>query len=502
MLNLDHKQRTHFPSKFMRHTGGGMAIWAALSAPVMLGGAALSVDAARMYNMDQDLQAAADALSRAMAAELDQRSDSLSRAERAQNTLVSNDQKFGSGGASAVAVKSVRYLKAIPDADYQTAGPELETLEPSSARYVEVDVVPQSVSTIFPQGFVKSITSVSMSAKATAGFDQSVCGVAPVFICNPFEDDAQNSIYDAMEMADFRRRQIKFKFPGGNGQYGPGNFGYLDPWGGSSGASKLRDSVAVDTPSICMSKSAGVHLRPGNISSMRHGFNTRFDIYQGSMKSKKSDPAYAPAANVVKGYTPKKNDVCNIKLNDDAFGLPRDDCFERGDCTDSGGRMGNGNWDFVEYMRVNHNYMPVITIEDVTYSLNYYNKTSSPSRPPSRYALYRWEIDNFCIPGSLTYGSQSSTPEEGQPQCHAYGPSQSGVDRRIIHAAVLNCGAIEDAGEVMNGRTDALPVETFVKVFMTEPMGKGQDNILWGEIVGPVVQGQDSVSRDRVALNR
>lgn len=54
----------------------------------------------------------------------------------------------------------------------------------------------------------------------------------------------------------------------------------------------------------------------------------------------------------------------------------------------------------------------------------------------------------------------------------------------------------------MNGRTDPLPVETFVKVFLTEPMGNGQDNDIWGEIVGPVVQGRDSVSNDQIAVVR
>ena len=82
------------------------------------------------------------------------------------------------------------------------------------------------------------------------------------------------------------------------------------------------------------------------------------------------------------------------------------------------------------------------------------------------------------------------------------GPSTTVEDRRIIHAAVLNCGMIEDSGESMSGRTSPQPVETFVKVFLTEPMGKGKVNIIWGEIVGPVVQGDDAPSRDRVALTR
>ena len=48
-------------------------------------------------------------------------------------------------------------------------------------------------------------------------------------------------------------------------------------------------------------------------------------------------------------------------------------------------------------------------------------------------------------------------------------------------------------------RKDALPVETFVKVFLTEPMGKGQQNMILGEIVGPI-EGDDTEGRDQVAL--
>jgi Flp pilus assembly protein TadG len=479
-----------------------MAVWAAAAAPVLLGGAALSVDVSRLYNMDHELQSAADALARASAAELDQRSDSLERSARALSNLVTNHQKFGQGGKASVRIASVRYLTELPEKDYQDVPHSFVTTEPSKARFVEVNVAPETVSTMFPQGLVKSVSSVTLAAKSTAGFSQDVCGVAPVFICNPFEN-SDTTIYEAMETPAFRRQQIKLKTQGKNASHSPGNFGYLDPFQGNSGASKIKDAIAIDKPPVCMSKSAGVKLRPGNINSMAHAVNTRFDLYEGTFKGKRSDPAYAPAANVVKGYTATKNNVCKMTPNNAAIGMPRDTCFENENCSASNGRMGNGNWDFVEYMKVNHNYMPAITIEGVTYRLDYNQHKFYPSTPPSRYALYRWEIDNYCVPGALTYGTSSKTPEEGLPQCHATGPhSDPDIDRRIIHVAVLNCGAIESSGEPMNGRTGPVPVETFVKVFLTEPMAKGSDNTLWGEVVGPVVNGEDEVARDRVALSR
>jgi len=174
--------------------------------------------------------------------------------------------------------------------------------------------------------------------------------------------------------------------------------------------------------------------------------------------------------------------------------MPRDTAFYDD-------RFGNGDWDFVSYMRVNHNNLRRITIEGTAYRIDYKNNRYFPSTPPSRYELYRWEIENNCVPGKITYGN-TTTPEEGRPQCHTYGPSTTAEDRRIINVAVLNCGAIEDSEEGLDGRTGPLPVETFVKVFLTEPMGAGQDNTIYGEIVGPLIQGQDSAANDKVALAR
>jgi len=484
-----------FIKSFAKNTSGSVAIWAAVSTPVLIGGAALSVDASRLYNMDNDLQSASDALARAGAAELDQRSDSLQRAKRAVQNLVSNDQKFAKDGKGKVEIDTIRFLKSIPDNDYDAVRTSDVTYNPSEAKYVEIKVKPKDVATLFPTSLVKKMTDTTLNAKSVAGLDAAVCNVAPIFMCNPMEGKDE-TIYQAMETKEFRRRQMKLKTPGGsNAQYGPGNFGYVDIFGGqrNGGAKALSDAMAVDISPACMSKSTGVHLRPGNISSMRHGLNTRFDIYKGAFKNKRTDPRYAPAENVIKGYS-KGRKVCSESPDGNALVMPRDTAYENG-------RIGNGNWDFVEYMKINHNYMRQITLEGVTYRMDYRRHKLYPPTPPSRYAIYRWEIDTNCVPGEITYG-KANTPEEGIPQCHTYGPSTTVEDRRIINVAVLNCGKIEDSGERMNGRTGPLPVETFVKVFLTEPMGKGKNNIIYGEIVGPVVQGQDAAANDKVALAR
>lgn len=483
-----------------RGISGSVAVWAALSTPVVLAGATLSVDAARIYNVDAELQAAADSLSRAGAAELDQRGDAIPRSSGAILNLLSHDQKFARGDAN-IEIDTITYFDDIPADDYADIPEANRTNSSGAARYVEVSIKPRQVETIFPSSFIQKLTDTTLSAKAVAGMDQVVCGTAPVFICNPLEGET-TSIYEAMETKEFQRKQIKFKTPNNvSDPYGSGSFGWLDPFGGNSGTSKLADAVAIDISPACFSQSKGVVLRTGNIASMRHGVNTRFDIYSGSFKSKKNDPRYAPAANVVKGWAPKKsNKSCTEAPSTHALGLPRDDCHASETCSSS--RIGNGDWNFSLYMAVNHPGFTRIAIEDVTYRRNnrgYF----TPSAPPSRYAMYRWEIDNNCVPGAETYGNQAITAEEGLPQCHTSGASTTVEDRRIITAAVLNCGEIEaNSPNGMFRRKDELPVETFVKVFLTEPMGKGQQNVIYGEIIGPVVKGQDSEANDLVAVRR
>ena len=476
---------------------GAFAVWAALFAPVLISAAALSVDAARMYNLDQELQSAADALARAGAAELDQRSDSITRSDRAIANLVSNKQKFGVRGSGEVTAQTIRYLLDVPDNDYEDIPESMVTTDPKLARYVEVTVVPEDISTLFPRTVVQSVTDATLHSKSIAGTEEGVCGVAPLFICNPYEG-MSTSIYDALEDINYQRRLISFKTPNNvNDTYGPGNFGFLDPFDGQGGASAIGDAIAVDMPSVCFSKASGVDLRPGNIASLRVAFNTRFDLYSGSYNGKKNDAAYAPAKNVVKGYS---GNNCNQKEDSAAFALPEDDCFATDTCPYLSGRMGTGDWDIVQYFEINHNAPAAVSIEGTTYTFDYVNGTISPASIPSRYQIYRWEIDTDSIPGALTYGT-SSTPEEGIPQCHNSGASTASVDRRIVYAAVLNCTEVE-AEYGMNGSVDNLPVETFIKVFVTKPIEKGQDNTIWGEVVGTIIEGEDSVARARVSVTR
>jgi len=501
-----------FLKLFTAHNGGGAMIYVALTTPVMVGGAALSVDVARLHNLDQQLQSASDAYARAGAAELDGRSDSISRANRAIDSLVSNSQSYAESGDSTVSIASRRYLTGLPANGYDDIPMSLVTTNPNKARYVEVSVAPTRIKTIFPPKISRGLVSLDLDAKATAGFKFGVCGTAPVFVCNPYEGTGL-SLFQALEMDSERRRQIKFINPnGGNASFSAGSFGYLDPFGGNgngvTGASKIKDAIAIDSPPVCF-QSDGVYLRPGKIQSVADAFNVRFDIYKGrySKQQYTSDPAYAPAANVVKGYAKTgkgkgKNKSCSMQPHADALAMPRDTCFDTGTCGTLDGKMGDGNWDFLSYVEVNHNKAKNLNIGGTNYSFNYASRTVTPSTPPSRYDVYRWEIDTDCVPGAQTYGNgNTNTPEEGIPMCHSTGAYTGDIDRRIIHAAVLNCGALSTQYHLGGASTPPLPAEAFIEVFVTEPMGQHDDGNLYGEMVS-IVEGSSPVARDTIAMAR
>ncbi|MFC3080039.1 pilus assembly protein TadG-related protein [Phenylobacterium terrae] len=490
-------------SRLLRDERGGMALWAGLLAPVLVGFGALSVDVARMYNLDADLQTAADSLARAGAIELDGRSDAIARSTAAINNLVDNEQRLADAGAGEVQVANLRFLKGLPPSDDAPITAGYVTADSKEARYVEVNVAPTAITTVFPPSLVRGLVRSQLTAQAVGGRKSGMCGAAPLFICNPYEGTGQ-TLEVALESRAVRGRLVQLRAKGGgNAAYGPGNFGFLEPPGGR-GANELRDMMGQVSPDACYD-AAGVILRTGQISSVSQGLNTRFDLYDGNFSGKRNDPDYAPARNVTKGYTYTGNNACNASPESNpsrALGLPRDACFAAGSCPNMGGRMGDGNWDIVSYMRVNHRSPATATIGGVTYTFNYAAGTVSPSPRPTRYEVYRWEIDNARIPGEYTpSGSGAWTQEKGAPRCFS-GTVPSAPDRRIIPVAVLNCEALEAEYGLNGGSTPPLPAIGFAKVFLTEPMGSGSDDVIWGELVGMLQKGVDPWSTDQVEVRR
>ena len=523
--------RTFLTEKF-RHLHGDRSaialIYVTVTLPVLIGFALLAIDVGRLTTLHSTLQHGADALALAGGAELDRRPDAIVRSNRAISNLINGNRSLF--GTTAVTINSssvsTRYFAAIPgqglsgtDADPMPSGAGLSAASADdnmSARFIEVTVTPVGFNTIFPASFIGGFNTTTASATAVAGFDAAVCDFTPMFICNPYEDSTNTDIMEATELykhfdrvnypARIKRLINMKQTGGGSAQYFPGNFGFLVPPGASSpGAAELRNYVGMAVPPACFVAN-GVELRTGNIESVRFGFNTRFDQYDGPMNSNRNNPDFRPAENVRRGVANDKSNgqgsACNP--NEDAStahsGLPRDDCFASNSCPYMGGRMGDGVWDKTTYWSEAHNGASLpsaISGSDV-----------------SRYDVYTYELADMA---NRVQDDSNGTPlggEVGYPACYN-GPSgsiSSTPDRRIFHAAVLNCRALDTSveyGPIRGGSSNELPVVAFVKFFLTELVGGDKTNTsaadgdVWAEMVGIDMPGQaNSVARDIVQLYR
>ncbi len=443
---------------FAEASRGAVLAWLAILVPVLLGLGTLAVDLSRLFSLQTELQNAADALALAGAAELNGANTSITRSTNAINNLVVNNQHFGAGGPAQVAVSSIRFMATLPASDATAISNANLTTDPTAARYVEVQVTPVSMNFILP--FFTGVAQATTGARATAGLREALCQSTPMFICNPWEGTGTSLAQAAQDPTQLRRLIDLKAGGGGSAQYTAGNYGFLQvPIG--NGAVALETAVAQVSPTICASTQDGVSLRPGQVTSVDRGFNVRFDSYTGSMSSTRSDPNFRPARDVMT--------------------LPRDSCFATNSCSPlgaAGSRIGAGDWDFVAYMQANHSSISTATIGGVTYTINYGAHTFAPaSQRPSRYGVYRWEIDTNHIPNA------------GVPTRYTGGVLNDTPDRRLLYVAVLNCNALSAQGLMGGGNSGPpLPVVAYSRFFLTEQVNSD----VYGEFNGIVEPGSDN----------
>ena len=491
--------------RFGRDQGGGMAAPLALALPVLFGFAMLAIDGSRYFNLQTSVQAGADALALAGAAELDGRPDAFARANRAIATLTKNDPRFGKD-VTPIAGVEVTFLKSLPTQESQPVGAANVTSDPAEARFVQVAARAVGFTGLF-MGAARATSSniEGTSARAVAGFESLACKASPLFICNPYEGTGTD-LFTAMNNPTTgsvnRRRLIAMKEK--SSKYFPGNFGYLQPAYGN-GAADLRDAMANAEPLGCY-KQSGVELRTGAVSSTAEAMNTRFDLYDGPFKGESANPSYRPALNVRKGFVRTKNgsDQCNPTLAYDpaiapdkqglgkdvleSLGMPRDGCFYKNNgCSFGGasmdGRVGDGTWDFERYWTVTYGSKP---------KPNGWSK----SNLPSRYDVYRYEIEQGLVNDeSKGLNGDPKLIETGTPQCFPSNkmPTKTDetVDRRIFYGAILDCKRLDDLYGMSGGSAPPVPVTAFGKFFITEPIDKN-DGTIWVELTDIVEPGTSS----------
>lgn len=493
------KRFHRFALRLARDEAGAALIYVSIALTVFMGFAALVIDGGRLFTLDTEMQSAADAIALAGAAELDGSADAQTRAEAAMANLVQNSQTFGTGAAGITAYAH-RFLSALPDDDQPLSSATVAP-DPESSRFVEVTVTTRQIDSMFATAIGGGQTA-GANAVAVAGFTSAVCKFTPLFMCNPYEGtgtDLRTAIADPNE----RRRLIELKKgpSGGGAQYFPGNFGLLEP-GTGPGANEVRQSLAKVDPGACFVQT-GVTTQTGTIASIRTAVNTRFDIYDAPFKGDKNSPDYRPAENVTKGYMLKNANKCSGEPDPNtppvSMAMPLDDCTQSPACGTLGGGgahvWGNGVWDFEAYWDMNHGN------RDGAYDKAADGNTTdwNNGNLPSRYDVYRYEIEEGAIPDQTLQGG-----EDGSPQCYGGPDPTDDPDRRIIYAAVLNCGALNVTG----GSNDTLPAEAFIKMFITRPMAvpgaPGEDDgSIYVEMVDIVDPGiDDEVVHDIVQLYR
>ncbi|RTL92787.1 MAG: hypothetical protein EKK31_33280 [Hyphomicrobiales bacterium] len=492
--------------KFWRDQRGMALVLVSIMLPAIIGFSLLVIDMSRVNNMHNDLQKGADALALAGAAELDGTSGAWARAERAMATLVSNGGHFSTAGTNgtftlaggqpggALRCNSAGniswcFLKSLPNdnvaittANYANTDPAVGELE---TRFVQVKVTPFGFAAIFPVSFLSSSSTgeFDVGATAVAGFTSSVCDYTPVFMCNPYEDTSITggvTLEQAAQSRQYRRRQIVLR---GDGSYAPGNFAFLSsPFG--NGANELEKMLADSKPQNCYSRD-GVQTEPGqNSGPVLNGINSRFGINSSNYSD-------GPAVNVRKGAINWDQYVADNKVTyqtdpTKGIGLERDSCQITGTCTMMGGRMGAGDWNFARYWAANH---PTRAVPSAL--------SGTGADLPTRYEVYRYEIDNN-IYQDASVGGEKGTPPAGA------GTPITTSDRRLLYGAILDCKALQASGTSFKGRA-TVPVRRFGSFFITEPIKDNGKNI-YVELVDITGKGGrgtlDNYLRDEAQLYR
>lgn len=466
--------------RFGREERGAILVFWGISLAVILIIVALSFDFGRAASTQSELQSYTDQVALAAAGELDGRLDAITRARGAAAALIADKQTFATGSQALGGATSytLDFYATLPGSD--TAPLAAPTTVPEDAVYARVVATPRTVNYSFAAAYAALTgagqTNATVGAIAVAGFTQFACDITPLMFCLP----------DPGYKADANVGDLILLRSGGNGAgaWAPGDFGFLDPskakvdpngpCGGLNGAQLDACLMGAEGSITQCFSMRGVDTEPGQkVGITDASFNVRFDMYQAIMNGKRNDPAYAPAANVIKGVVPKGGGACvgnNPPASTNTIAMPKDNCFASGTCTN--GRFGDGNWSTGRQQYVNWHY----------------NGSDPYSGASTRYEYYQAELGTAAGSPILSGTGWNGQPlqETGRPQCSAN--VSPDPDRRVVIAAAINCDTDGDGNPDFNGRSTSIPVEEFFRLFLTQPVGTNGSSPptldLWVEVVG------------------
>lgn len=486
--------------------GAILPFWA-ISLTLLLGLVALSFDLGRIGITQTELQSFADSVALAAAGELDGQDDAITRATSAASAMISDRQTFGGSDAmlSGPTDYTLRFLSTLPANDFDSlTGLEVEipssaeTTDSEDAVYVEVTVTVHTVALSFAGAFAV-MTGTSpienvVSARAVAGFTAYACDVTPLMFCAPSGWSANSNIGD----------MIMLRAGGsGEGAWAPGDFGFVDPsrlltdtegpCSGLTGGNLDRCLLGAAGPITQCFSYRGIDIEPGQkVGSYEAAINTRFDLYRATMNSASGDADYAPAPNVIKGVVAPGGGACignNIDPSPNTLGLPRDECFgptlNTCDTVNGslGSRFGDGSWDRTSYYTTN--YAPFDGSVPAGIQ-TWFAGNGTTAATATRYEVYLAEnsLSGDVLTGDADGNGNDGNPiaESGRPSCNTETNSAVDAMRRVVIAAAVDCAANE-----IGGAASGVPVQEYVKIFLTEPAsddGVGNSFTIWGEVAG------------------
>ena len=347
----------------------------------MIGLAVLVIDASRFSNLHTALQKGADALALAGAAELDRKPTAITRADAAIANLVANKHKFSTAGLATVTVVE----QAVSD---EPAGqrrdchwqqlrddrPGARSLRRGDGHHADAQ---HDLPGLAPRRRQHRNHRRARSQDSTPRFASS-CRCSSAI---PGKAPARRSS-TLSRAASERRRQIKMQLgSGGESQYFPGNYGWLDSpnfGNGGEGANALRDALASVQPTACFVQN-GVSQRTGNIDNANKAINIRFDMWDGPFNKTSTNPSYARPRTSARVICPRMRKAAtpatSRRPTRTTTSWDRDTAYP-----DAGGRLGNGDWDFEAYWTTNYGTVIPERLEQ------------HARQPPSRYQVYRHEL--------------------------------------------------------------------------------------------------------------
>ncbi|PBB39565.1 hypothetical protein CK221_01720 [Mesorhizobium sp. WSM3868] len=458
--------------EFWNDQRGIAMILVAIMLPVLVGFALVTIDMSRATGLHNDLQKGVDALALAAAAELDGRSDSITRANRAVTNLLANRTLFSTAGDHQLALAdvTVTYLTGIPASDntrlsaagVDSNGVNWASTDPKAVSFAEVTVNPSGLTdgagafaTIFPASFNGGSDTMDIDPQAVAGFTQSICETVPIFMCNPFETATpatSKTIQQAFASGDTYSREFRILKVDSNP--GPGNFGLID-----NNLTSVRDAIAMGTAGTCYQRDKLTTKTGVTLGQVNAGLNVRFDIYSSSLSKYNKDWNYRPASNVRKGADKTSN--CNkftAATDGSAMGLPAGTNYNSSTGM-SDPISAQSFWS--TYWSINHNGAAYPSIPSASYP------TGDTTHPASRYDVYKYEISHSLV------GDKSPSPskESGTPSCFKGDTPTADPDRRLLNMAIVDCIANQSK---INGHIQLKP-DGYASIFVNSPVQK-QDN--------------------------